>query len=107
MSDFMHRLVEALRTREQYLEDHSEHPVFESEEGSNFKRDYDVLVSELKAFSDLVGKFNETGEDYDEHFERKIGDVHEQLSVKIDAWAKTLGAEYDLIDTMKRKHPKL
>lgn len=91
MSKFMHKLAEALRAREQYLEDHSAHPVFESEKESNFKRDYDILVSELKTFSDLVTKFSGTGEDYDEHFERKINDEHKQLSVKIDAWVKTFG----------------
>lgn len=93
MSKFMHKLVEALRTREQYLEDHSTHPLFEREEGRAVKRDYDVLVSELKAFSDLVGKFAGTGEDYDEHFERKISDEHKHLSIKIDAWARNLGKE--------------
>ncbi len=107
MSKFMHKLVEALRTREQYLEDHSAHPVFESEEGSDFKREYDILVAELKAFSDLVGKFADTGKDFDEHFERKINGEHEQLSIKIDAWAKTLDKEYDLIDSARRHHPKI
>ena len=107
MSKFMHKLVEALRTREQYLEDHSAHPVFESAVGNDFKREYDVLVSELKTFFDLIEKFAETGEDYDEHFERKINDQHKQLSIKIDAWAKTLGTEYDLIDSLRREQPKL
>jgi hypothetical protein len=107
MSEFMHKLAEALRVREQYLEDHSEHPVFESESGGGFKRSYDLLVSEIKAFSDLIEKFAATGEEFDEHFERKINDENEQLSVKIDAWSKTLGKEYDLIDSLKHHNPKI
>ncbi|PCI46748.1 MAG: hypothetical protein COB49_08070 [Alphaproteobacteria bacterium] len=90
MSKFMHKLVEALRSREQYLEDHSTHPVFESAEGSDFKQDYENLVSELKEFSGRIKSLAETGEDYDEHFERKINDENEHLSIKIDTWSKSL-----------------
>lgn len=107
MNEFMHNLVENLRVREQYLEDHSAHPVFESAKGSDLKNDYDILVSEIKSFSDLIEKYAAKGEEFDEHFERKIGDETEKLSVKIDAWATTLGKEYDLISSLRRHTPKI
>lgn len=93
MTSFMHKLAESLRTREQYLEDHSSHPVFDAEKVSHFKSDYDELVTKVKEFSSRLDKLAASGEDYDEHFERKISDEHERLSVKIDAWAKKIEKE--------------
>ncbi len=90
MTSFMHKLAEGLRTREQYLEEHSEHPIFETEEGDIFKEQYDGLVAELKEFSNRIGDLAKSGEDFDEHFEREISDSNEHLSIKIDAWAKNL-----------------
>ncbi|VAW01989.1 hypothetical protein MNBD_ALPHA01-1821 [hydrothermal vent metagenome] len=90
MTSFMHKLAEGLRTREQYLEEHSEHPIFETEEGDIFKEQYDDLVTELKEFSNRVGDLAAAGEDFDERFEREISDSNEHLSIKIDAWAKNL-----------------
>lgn len=93
MTSFLHRLAEGLRTREQYLEEHSEHPIFEKEDGDKFKREYDDLVNELRDFSSRIKSLTEKGEDYDEHFERKISNENEQISIKIDSWAKGLSKE--------------
>ncbi|VAV86534.1 hypothetical protein MNBD_ALPHA02-2281 [hydrothermal vent metagenome] len=90
MSNFMHKLAESLRAREQYLEDHSAHPVFENKDENAFALEYEALKDELKAFSDLVKKLADRGQAFDETFERKIESEHEQLSVKIEAWAKEL-----------------
>jgi len=90
MTRFMHKLAEGLRTREQYLEEHSDHPIFETDEGSVHKREYDDLVSELKDFSARVEKLTATGKNYDEHFEHEINHELESLSVKIDAWKKDI-----------------
>jgi predicted nucleic acid-binding Zn-ribbon protein len=86
----MHRLVEELRAREQYLEEHSEHPIFDNDESGEYKRDYDKLVAELKAFNDRVVKAQEKGESFDEHFEREIKDEHNHLKVKVESWSKKL-----------------
>ncbi|MFC7049818.1 hypothetical protein [Emcibacter nanhaiensis] len=90
MSTFLHKLAEGLRAREKFLEDHSEHPVFDTEEGGKFKAEYEDLMAELKKFSGKVEKLAGEGKDYDEHFEREIEDEHKHLSVKIDAWAESL-----------------
>ncbi|MBL4801299.1 MAG: hypothetical protein JKY45_05345 [Emcibacter sp.] len=90
MTSFMHKLAEGLRTREQYLEDHSDHPVFEAEEGNGFKQQYDDLVTECKEFSGRVEKLAAAGKEYDEHFERQICDEDRKISIKIDAWMKKL-----------------
>jgi hypothetical protein len=88
MSNFLHKLVEELRTREQYLEDHSTHPVFDTDEGDTFRREYDKLKAELDCFNERVQKARDADEDYDEHFEREIKDQHRHLSLKIDTWSK-------------------
>jgi len=90
MTEFMHKLAEGLRAREQYLEDHSEHPVFQTEEGDIYKKRYDKLVAEWKEFTGRIDKLAAAGEDYDEHFEQNIQDEQRKLSLKIDAWAKTI-----------------
>ena len=93
MSKFLHKLAEGLRAREQYLEEHSAHPIFDTEQGSPFKEDYDALLDEVKDFSTHVADLAASGEDYDEHFEREISDKNEHLSIKIDTWAKGLKKE--------------
>ncbi len=90
MTSFLHKLAEGLRAREQYLEDHTDHPVFEADRGEDFKDAYDDLLAEVKEFSRRVRDLAEAGEDYDEHFERKISDEHHKLSVKIDSWVKSI-----------------
>lgn len=90
MTRFLHKLAEALRAREQYLEDHSTHPAFEIGTEGNYKRDYDNLVTELKDFSSRISDLKAKGEDFDEHFEREISNEHQKLMVKIDTWAKNL-----------------
>ncbi|WP_321393550.1 hypothetical protein [Emcibacter sp.] len=90
MSTFLHKLAEGLRAREKFLEDHSEHPVFDSEDGDTFKAEYEELVAQLKDFSGRVEKLADEGKDYDEHFQRDIEDEHQHLSIKIDAWAKNI-----------------
>lgn len=90
MTSFLHKLVEELRTREQYLEDHSAHPVFDTDEGSSFKQEYDKLKAELDDFNARLRKAREAGVEFDEHFEREITGEHQQLSLKIDSWSKKL-----------------
>lgn len=92
MTSFLHKLVEELRTREQYLEDHSAHPVFDADESGAFKKEYDKLKAELESFNERVQKASEAGDDFEDHFEREIKDEHQQLSVKIDTWSKKLEA---------------
>jgi len=86
----MNKLVEGLRTREQFLEDHSDSPVFKSKNGNDIKNEYNDLVSDLKAFSERISALEAEGKSYDEHFEREISDELEQISVKIDAWSKKI-----------------
>ncbi|WP_417317220.1 hypothetical protein [Emcibacter sp.] len=90
MSTFLHKLAEGLRAREKFLEDHSEHPVFDAEDGGTFKAEYEELVAQLKDFSGRVEKLADEGKEYDEHFKRDIEDEHQHLSIKIDAWAKNI-----------------
>lgn len=92
MTSFLHKLVEELRTREQYLEDHSAHPVFDTDESGAFKQEYDKLKAELDSFNQRVQKASDAGDDFDEHFEREIKGEHQLLSVKIDTWSKKLDA---------------
>jgi len=88
MSTFMHKLVEELRAREQYLEEHSDNPIFDNDESGEYKRDYDKLVAELKSFNERVEKAQEKGEPFEEHFEREIEDEHNHLKVKVESWSK-------------------
>lgn len=92
MVGFMHKLAEGLRVREQYLEDHSDHPLFETEadEDGTFKTKYDELIAEWREFTERVNEMMASGEDYDEHFQRKIQDEQKKLSLKVDAWKKKL-----------------
>ncbi|MFC4347639.1 hypothetical protein ACFO5Q_07245 [Kordiimonas lipolytica] len=90
MTGFMHKLAEELRAREQYLEEHSEHPIFDNDENGAYKQEYDKLVSELKAFSDRIEQAQEKGEDFDEKFEREIKDEHNHLKVKVESWSKKI-----------------
>ena len=94
MSGFLHTLAEGLRTREKFLEDHSDHPVFDTDAGSDFKREYDALVAEVDAFATRVRDMHTSGDDYDEHFEKEISDVNQKISVKIDSWFKKLPTEH-------------
>ncbi len=90
MISFMHKLAEGLRSREQYLEDHSVHPIFDGEDGDSIKEEYLNLLSDLKEFSERVDQLTAVGKEYDEHFIRNIKNEHEKLSVRIDAWAKKI-----------------
>ncbi len=90
MTSFMHKLAEGLRSREQYLEDHSVHPIFNGEDGDSIKEEYLNLLSELKDFSERVDRLTAIGKEYDEHFIRNIKNEHENLSIRIDAWAKKI-----------------
>jgi len=90
MSEFMHKLAEGLRSREKMLEDHSVHPVFDQPEGEKFKIEFNKLKSELDDFKAKIEKIEAEHVDFDEHFEREIGDANQQLFVKIDTWQKSL-----------------
>ena len=65
MTTFMHKLVEELRAREQYLEEHSDNPIFDNDESGEYKQEYDKLVAELKGFNDRIKKAEEKGEDFE------------------------------------------
>ncbi|TNE65865.1 MAG: hypothetical protein EP335_04695 [Alphaproteobacteria bacterium] len=90
MSEFLHRLAEELRVREQYLEDHSSHPAFADDPESHAAREYDRLVAELKAFVAEVDKAREAGKDFAKHFEKDLKEKGRLIQLRIDSWAKTL-----------------
>lgn len=87
---FLSKLAEGLRSREKSLEDHNDHPTFEADHNDVLKSEFDTLRDEVKAFREKVEKAQNSGEDYDEHFEKKIEDEHQKLSIKIDAWGEKL-----------------
>jgi len=89
MSEFLHKLAEGLRTREKMMEDHAVVSAFDAPEAGEFKKQHAELVDELKSFREKVDKVQASGEDFDEHFEREIGDEKENLFVKIDTWQKS------------------
>ena len=90
MSKFLHKLAEGLRSREKLLEDHSEHSAFEGDNGVTLRAEYEELLDEVRAFSARIEQAEADGREVDEHFEREIGDEHNRISVKIDAWASKL-----------------
>lgn len=90
MTSFMHKLVEELRTREQYLEEHSANPIFDNDESGEFRREYDKLMAELKDFNARVRAAKERGEDFDKHFEKEIQDEHHEFKVKVESWSRKL-----------------
>lgn len=94
MPSFLHSLAEGLRTREKFLEDHAKNPIFETSEGSKFQSEYEALVAEVQSFGNRVRALQESGNDYDEHFEREISNTNQQISVKIDSWFKKLPTEH-------------
>jgi len=89
MSEFLHKLAEGLRSREKMMEDHTAVSAFDAPEAGEFKVQHAELVDELKSFRKKVDKAQASGADFDEHFERKIGDEKENLFVKIDTWQKS------------------
>ena len=90
MTGFLHELAQGLRGREQMLEGHAHHPIFDTKQGVPLRTEYDGLVKDVRAFSAKVTKAQNKGKDYDEHFEHEIKGDHEKLVVKIDAWSKKL-----------------
>lgn len=95
MGTFLHNLMEGLRGREKFLEDKvKDMPVAETSDDA-FVTEYKTLQSELDAFKNRLAELQEKGEDYDEHFERKIKDDHRELEVKIDSWAKSWDKDKD------------
>ncbi|GHF12088.1 hypothetical protein GCM10017044_02480 [Kordiimonas sediminis] len=90
MTDFLHALAEGLRTKEKLLEDHNDHPAFDSPEGASFKQEYDDLLQQVKELNDRIDAARREGKDYDEHFERTINDDTQKISVAIDSWSKKI-----------------
>lgn len=89
MATFLHNLMEGLRGREQFLEDKAEKLSAEAKGDDAYMQEYKTLQEDLSAFKKRVSELQEAGDDYDEHFERKIKDDHRQLEVKIDTWARS------------------
>lgn len=89
MGTFLHNLMEGLRGREKFLEDKLERAPATAKDDDTYMTEYKTLQKDLDEFKKRVSDLQEKGEDYDEHFERKIKDDHRQLEVKIDTWAKS------------------
>lgn len=89
MGKFLHDLMEGLRGREKFLEDKIGTTPAESKDDDSFMAEYKSLQDEVDAFKQRIEDLQAKGEDYDEHFERKIKDDHHRLEVRIDSWAKS------------------
>lgn len=90
MSEFLHKMAEGLRTREKFLEDHDEHPVFNLDDGKHFRQEYEALLADVRAFGDRIKTLRSAKQDFDEHFEKEIKDANEKIFVEIDTWHKKL-----------------
>jgi len=90
MSDFLHKLAEGLRSREKYLEDHDDHPAFNEADGLLFRKEYNALLTELRAFNKKIESLYDAKDDFDDYFEDQIEKAGEKLSAKIDTWFKKL-----------------
>ncbi len=89
MGNFLHNLMEGLRGREQFLENRVNDLPSNAKDNDAYMKEYKALQSDLDDFKKRVAELQDKGEDYDEHFERKIEDDHRQLEVKIDTWARS------------------
>lgn len=89
MGTFLHRLMEGLRGREQFMEGKDASMPTAIRESDTYMKEYKALQSDLEAFREKVAGLQEKGGDYDEHFERKIEDDHRALEVRIDTWARS------------------
>lgn len=89
MSTFLHNLMEGLRGREQFLEDKAS-SILATQADELRQKEIQSLRAELKDFKERIKKLQESGESYDEHFERSIKDDHRQLEVRIDSWSKSV-----------------
>lgn len=89
MSEFLHKLAEGLRSREKMMEDHSIVSAFDAPDAEKFKLEHAKLVDELKSFREKIDRAQASGKDFDEHFEREIGNANENLFVRIDSWHRS------------------
>lgn len=96
MATFLHNLMEGLRGRERFLEQKLSDIIAKKKTEDPYMVKYEALRDELKTFQEKIVAFQESGKDYDEHFERKIKDEHQQLEIKIDTWSKSFD------DTLKK-----
>jgi len=92
MSEFLHKLAEGLRSREKMLEDHAETSAFDRPGGDKYQQEYNSLMAEIKEFQKKIDKAQQAKEDFDEHFEREINENNQKLSIKIDAWQKSVSS---------------
>ena len=95
MATFLHNLMEGLRGREKFLEETMSDIVSRKKTEESYQAQYNALQKEIGEFKNKVANMQELGKDYNEHFERKIKAAHEQLEIKIDAWAKSWSDEAD------------
>ncbi|WP_374763891.1 hypothetical protein [Yunchengibacter salinarum] len=86
MSDFLHRLAQELRGREQHLEDHNTHPAFEPDRQENLRQQYENLLQELQQLSSRIEAALKEGGQVDEHFEKEIAERGHSLKVEVDAF---------------------
>lgn len=89
MATFLHNLMEGLRGREKFLEQKMSDIIAKKKADEPYSVKYDSLQRELRDFRDKIAELQESGKEYDEHFERKIKDDHRQLEIKIETWAKS------------------
>ena len=89
MATFLHNLMEGLRGREKFLEEKLGSSTDLAKENDPYLAECKSLQADLDAFKKRLSDLQAKGEDYDEHFERKITDDHRELEVRIDSWAKS------------------
>ena len=89
MGDFFHRLAQEWRAREQYLEDHNEHPLFDTPKGCDFRIEYDDLMVRLNEFVRKVEDAAGSKEPFDLTFKETIEDENRTFAVELEAWQHT------------------
>ncbi len=93
MATFLHNLMEGLQGREKFLEQTMSNIIAQKKSKEPYQAQYNALQKEISEFRNKISDLQETGEDYAEHFESRIKDAHQQLEIKIDAWAKSWSDE--------------
>lgn len=88
MGEFLHRLAEELRTREQYLEDHNDHPVFDRKD-HDFRAEYEQLLHRLRSFTKKLEHETAKEGDMDLSFADEIEAEGKKLTVQVEAWRQT------------------
>lgn len=90
MGEFLHALAQELRTREQFLEDHNQHPSFELTDHDGWRRDFTALVARIKEFARVIEEVEQQGQDIDLSMREELENENKRISVQVDFWKKRL-----------------